>query len=253
MPREAALPTIPEEPGPDAPGPSAPPEQQPQPSAATQATPNLPAEVPPEVARRTYLASDRPSTPAPAATAPVSTQWKKVSLDKVLSTSVTVKFGDLLFSLPQDVVAPVLDQFRGVEHVPTSVEIAAAVEAAVLAIDAARPLQPDKAPPENIFAPFRVTTAIPTGFTHWANVDTGAMVNVVHSGVLRAFPELAEFRVDFDHEVRGVGGSRTKVVGKLVGIPVTIGDTGEQEGSPAVPTTFYILQCDDRYHWILGL
>ena len=47
--------------------------------------------------------------------------------------------------------------------------------------------------PENMFGPF--TVLAPEGVAHpphmyWDHVDTGAMVNLVHRGVLYAFAEL---------------------------------------------------------------
>ena len=68
-----------------------------------------------------------------------------------------------------------------------------------------------------MFAPF---TAAREGVadvttTHWGNVDTGAMVNVVYLGVTRVFKELQAYWVDFNHALTGVGGKRTRIVAKL--------------------------------------
>lgn len=93
-------------------------------------------------------------------------------------------------------------------------------------------------------------TRDPAPTTHWGNVDTGSMVNIMYQGVLAAFPELQRFRKAFVHEVRGVGNKVTQVVCKLEGVPVSIG-SDQAEGS-CRHTTFYVLDCP-AYHCILGL
>ena len=106
--------------------------------------------------------------------------------------------------------APVLDEV-------------AAVEAAVTAHRNTHP--------QNMFASFSLavhhdagalgTTSAP--MLHWGHVDTGAMVNLVYSGVLEVFEQLHRYRQEFQHTVSGVGQSRTRVVGKLVGVPLHVG------------------------------
>ena len=86
---------------------------------------------------------------------------------------------------------------------------------------------------------------------HWAHVDSGSMVCLVYEGVLKAYPELGEFRRPWRHEVVGIGGNRTSVVGKLVGVPISLGD--RQDRGSVVRVTFYVLGGCDRYHWLLGL
>lgn len=81
-------------------------------------------------------------------------------------------------------------------------------------------------------------------------MDTGAVVNLVYSGVVAAFPELDRYRHPFHHVVQGVGQQRSKVVGKLIGVPIHIGP--QQVKGQHVLTTFYVLDCP-AYHWILGL
>ena len=52
------------------------------------------------------------------------------------------------------------------------------------------------APPDNMFAPFTIITSdskgtlahTPDPTIHWANVDTGSMVNIIYHGVVQAFP-----------------------------------------------------------------
>jgi hypothetical protein len=85
---------------------------------------------------------------------------------------------------------------------------------------------------------------------HWGNVDTGSMVNIMYQGVLEAFPELHKFKRDFQHVVQGVGNKETKVVCKLIGVPVSVG--ADQVKGSCRTTTFYVLDCP-TYHCILGL
>ena len=68
---------------------------------------------------------------------------------------------------------------------------------------------------ENMFSPFTVVLETSAGLqretqprVHWAHVDTGAMINLVHRGVLTAFPALqryAEPCADV-RQVCGIGG-----------------------------------------------
>lgn len=59
--------------------------------------------------------------------------------------------------------------------------------------------------------------------THWIQVDSGSMINIVYSGVLGVFPELNNFFEDFQHQVTGVGNKVTKIVGKLTNVPLKLG------------------------------
>lgn len=129
----------------------------------------------------------------------------------------------------------------------------AAVEAAITALSTLTP----KPLPQNMFAPFTVLqrakgalheSHVPT--VHWANVDTGSMVNLVYSGVLSAFPKLQQYREPFNHVVYGIGGATQRITGKLVGVPVSLG--AEQEHDSCVYTTFYVLD-SPAYHWLFGL
>ena len=76
------------------------------------------------------------------------------------------------------------------------------------------------------------------------------MVNILYSGVLQGFPELEKFKMNFQHEVKGVGNKTTKVVCKLANVPVSIGS--DQERGSCHTTTFYVLDCPS-YHCIIGL
>ncbi len=113
--------------------------------------------------------------------------------------------------------------------------------------------------PENMFCPFTIVERNTTTghlhrndapMIHWGNVDTGSMVNIAYSGVLRTFPQLHQYWEEFTHVVKGVGDKLTKVMGKLVGVPISLGM--EQGPGTCVKTTFYVLDCDS-YHFILGL
>ena len=109
-----------------------------------------------------------------------------------------------------------------------------------------------------MFAPFTVPqtgsdgklerSTTPT--VHWGNVDTGAQVNIAYSGVLTAFPDLAQYKQAFNTTVQGVGNRTTQVLCKLVNVPVSLGH--DQVPGSCIRTTFYVLECP-TYHFILGL
>ena len=103
-----------------------------------------------------------------------------------------------------------------------------------------------------MFAPFTVASrkVADNPTVHWGNVDTGAMVNVVYLGVTRVFKDLQNYWQDFNHVITGVGGKKTRIVAKLISVPLELGEVPEVH-TPA-PTTFYVVESDD-YHWILGL
>ena len=109
-----------------------------------------------------------------------------------------------------------------------------------------------------MFAPFTVGKVAGEGqlereadpVVHWGNVDTGAMVNIVYSGVVDTHPGLARYKSDFTHVVKGVGDKTTKVIYKLVGVPISVGS--KQVPGSFRRVTFYVLDCPS-YHWILGL
>lgn len=49
------------------------------------------------------------------------------------------------------------------------------------------------------------------------------MVNIVYSSVLEAFPELHKYWEAYEHVVVGVGNKTTRVIGKLVNVPMHLG------------------------------
>ena len=110
-----------------------------------------------------------------------------------------------------------------------------------------------------MFAPFTVCTSGEgheagrgvAPLVHWAHVDSGSMVCIMHDGVLDAFPELLQYRQPWRHEVTGVGGRRTNIDGKLVGVPVCLGD--KPNVGAIVTITFYVLAGCPDYHFLLGL
>ena len=120
-------------------------------------------------------------------------------------------------------------------------------------------LTPHEDPPENMFGPFTVAEPeqgswgsrqeAPT--VHWAHVDSGSMVCIVYEGVLAAFPSLGRYKRPWKHEVVGIGGRKTQINGKLVGVPVCLGDKPNK--GPIVSVTFYILGGCMEYHWLFGL
>ncbi len=103
--------------------------------------------------------------------------------------------------------------------------------------------------PQNIFAPFAIHHP-QAELTHWGNVDTGSMVNIVYEGVVHAFPYLKSYWEDTKMTVEGVGGKYTQVVGKLVDVPISLGLRCMEE--PCTYATFYVLK-HPGYHYILGL
>ncbi len=103
--------------------------------------------------------------------------------------------------------------------------------------------------PQNIFTPFAIHHPSAT-FTHWGNVDTGSMVNIVYKGVVDRFPFLKYYWKPTQLTVEGVGGKLSQVVGKLVDVPLSLGLRCAPE--PCALATFYVLDAPD-YHFILGL
>lgn len=76
------------------------------------------------------------------------------------------------------------------------------------------------------------------------------MVNIVYSSVLEAFPELNKYWESYQHVVMGVGNKSTSVVGKLVDVPIHLGQP--PNAGKTFRATFYVLECK-KYHWIIGL
>ncbi len=103
--------------------------------------------------------------------------------------------------------------------------------------------------PQNIFTPFAIHHPAAT-YTHWGNVDTGSMVNIVYAGVVAKFPFLQYYWLPTKLTVEGVGGKKSQVLGKLVDVPISLGLRCAPE--PCALATFYVLDSPD-YHFILGL
>ena len=184
----------------------------------------------------------RPYLRSGAAAAPDS---GALDLDRLLAATAPVSWGALLGVLPESTTTSLLAKARHANrHLqPSAAELPSLVEAAV-----ARSRLP-----ENMFGPF--TVSAPTGVTspppvHWAHVDTGAMVNLVHRGVLHAFPELLQYCQPHAHSVRGVGGAVQLVTSILVGVPVSLG-SNRAPGS-SFSSDFYVLDIAS-YHWLFGL
>ena len=208
------------------------------------------------LAQRPYL--QQPKTrqkdpPAPATTGePKAATKYQIDIGKLLGAPAPVTWGALLAQLPAEVVTKLLGEARGTAG--TTAGMDAAVEFAAVEATVAAHLH--QRHPQNIFTPFTILHHQPDPgppsepTLHWGNVDTGSMVNIVYQGVLTVFPELLQYWAQFYHEVKGVGGIRTAVVGKLVGVPLVLGMPEQAGGS--VRTNFYVLDSNE-YHWIVGL
>ncbi len=198
----------------------------PPPPAHISTTPAPPPHAPPPTGdtsiARPYLTKHTPHRPPQAAHHdPLAT---KLDVGKLLSGTTPVTWGTLLGLLPPHLIDPIISKLRASNQPQQDAPSPANVEAAVLDTAIAHHLS---ATPHNIFTPFFVhqegssTSNLPT--THWANVDSGSMVNIVYQGVVDAFPELHPFWQAYTHAVTGVAGKVTKVVGKLVGVPIHLG------------------------------
>ena len=130
----------------------------------------------------------------PAQTAPYDPLATKLDVGKLLSGTTQVTWGTLLSLLPPHLIDPIIAKLRDSNQPQQATPSPANVEAAVLDTAIAHHLSTT---PHNIFTPFFVHTGatdpndLPT--THWANVDSGSMVNIVYQGVVDVFPELATF------------------------------------------------------------
>lgn len=180
-----------------------------------------------------------------------------LDLAKVLATNTPVSFGQLLANLPQaklDEMMTLVKQLSTPESGgdPAMAAELAAVQAAVTANTYGGQL------PENMFVPFTLVGRDLEGklkrdekpVIHYGNADTGSMVNVLYSGVLSANQGLEQYRADFQHMIRGVGEKITKVICKLVDVPVSLGY--DQAPGSLIKATFYVIDCPS-YHFIIGL
>ena len=188
----------------------------------------------------------RPYLPKPTAKVSRVTDAARFDAEKLLSCSAPITWGALLGTLPSHMVSDLVNQARKINEQQPTCSLAEAGELAAVCSALSNLDQV----PQNMFAPF--STGDNAGFltTHWGNVDTGAMVNVVYLGVTRVFKELQQYWVDFNHALTGVGGKLTRIVGKLQDVPLCLG--GPYKLEEVVPTTFYVVD-NDSYHWILGL
>lgn len=172
----------------------------------------------------------------------------RLDVSKLLGATAPISWGGLLGSLPKGTVDYILSEAR---RLNSTLPHCTKEEAQELAQVQSALSTEDRAL-SNLFAPFVVpverTPEMPT--VHWGNVDTGAMVNVVYEGVVRVFKELDRYLQPFHHEIIGVGGKRTKIVGKLVNVPIRLGQADNK--SEAYTTTFFVVE-NSEYHWILGL
>ena len=102
-----------------------------------------------------------------------------------------------------------------------------------------------------MFAQFQIQSPKGTAEAHWANVDTGSMVNICYSGALDEHPTLRAYYTPYAHVVQGVGQKTTQVIGKLSNVPISLCPMNASTPD-IITTTFYILECP-TYHFILGL
>ena len=186
----------------------------------------------------------------------------ELDYSKLLSQQAHVTWGQLLAILPEGKAYQLVTTARQLGEAKglTAGQQAAVEEAVKLAaVQAALQTHRDCPAPENMFCPFVVIDRDPDTkklirnpepMLHWGNVDTGSMVNIVYSGVLDTFPHLNQYHKKFEHVVKGVGDRVTRVIGKLVDVPISLGM--EQGPGTLNKTTFYVLDCN-TYHFILGL
>ena len=183
-------------------------------------------------------------------------QGHELDFTKLLSSHAPITWGQMLHLMPQGSLDKLMDAVKPETPAPDDTVPQEAVEIAAVHATVAAHL--GGSTPENMFAPFTVPpttesgglTRAPDPVIHWGNVDTGSMVNIVYSGVVDTHVGLAQYKQEFTHVVRGVGDKTTKVVYKLVGVPISVGR--EQVPGSCRRATFYVLDCP-TYHWILGL
>ena len=174
---------------------------------------------------RPYLTSRSPSKRGARSSS-------EVDVAKLLASSAPVSWGALLNLLPSDKLQELLAEARNPKPapLPPTISETTALQRTLLHAHSLHSTPAD--PPENMFAPFVLARphpdhpdTPPPPHVHWAHVDSGSMVCLVHDGVVRAHPELHPYRKPWSHCVHGIGGRTVDIVGKLVGVPVSIGDT----------------------------
>ena len=213
----------------------------------------IPANPDQTLQQRPYLAPRSPQKRGSPA------QLGELDVTKLLTSSAPVSWGVLLNLLPDAKVQELLREAKAPRppSLPAAISEAAALHNTLLHAEQLTSSPAD--PPENMFAPFSLAhlpDAIkpphaPSNHVHWAHVDSGSMVCLVHEGVVHHFGELASYRKPWRHCVTGVGGRRVDIVGKLVDVPITLGD--DPGKGVVVRTTLYVLGGCMSYHWLLGL
>ncbi len=122
---------------------------------------------------------------------------------KLLASNAPITWGQLLKLLPPPQLEKLLATLNPPPLQPEQPAPPALTE--LVAVHAAVSAHMEGALPENMFAPFTIPPRDAQGkltrnespTVHWGNVDTGSMVNIMYSGVLTAFPELAPYRREF--------------------------------------------------------
>ena len=171
---------------------------------ANNASPIIPDQAPATEPTENIVARPYLRTAGRATAADTSTP----ELDRLLSSNAPVTWSTVLGLLPDRATSELLAKARRATaklKEPAPDELPELVSEAVARSDRA----------ENMFSPFTVVLETSAGLqretqprVHWAHVDTGAMINLVHRGVLTAFPALqryAEPCADV-RQVRGIGG-----------------------------------------------
>ena len=171
---------------------------------ATNASPIIPDQAPATEPTENIVAWPYLRTAGRATAADTSTP----ELDRLLSSNAPVTWSTVLGLLPDQATSELLAKAcRATAKLkePAPDKLPELVSEAVARSDRA----------ENMFSPFTVVLETSAGLqcetqprVHWAHVDTGAMINLVHRGVLTAFPALQRY-VEPCADVRqvcGIGG-----------------------------------------------
>ena len=171
---------------------------------ATNASPIIPDQAPATEPTENIVAWPYLRTAGRATAADTSTP----ELDRLLSSNAPVTWSTVLGLLPDRATSELLAKARRATaklKEPAPDELPELVSEAVAWSDRA----------ENMFSPFTVVLETSAGLqretqprVHWAHVDTGAMINLVHRGVLTAFPALQRYGEPCAdvRQVRGIGG-----------------------------------------------
>ena len=165
----------------------------PPPDPATQA-PTEAAD--PQSTARPYLTKQSPTK----SRAPVTTN--QLDPSRLLTATAPVTWGALINLLPEDKLTALLNEARAPRPLtlPPTVSEAVAVQKSVHHMQELESIHAD--PPENMFTPFTILDQRPGGDlsrtasprVHWAHVDSGSMVCLVHEGVISAYPDLLQYK-----------------------------------------------------------